>query len=89
METSNVLTDVTSGEYYKELKEKNPNLISLTFNTDGVNIYKSKRKSSLWPIQMVINELPKAERYKRENMILAGIWYGPDPDLYKAKHFLK
>ena len=75
-----LISDIKSGVKYKELKAKYRNLISLTFNTDGVKIFKSRKKSSLWPIQMVINELPKSERYKRENMILIGLWYGNDPD---------
>lgn len=72
--------DVTSGEYYKSLKQKIPDLLSFTFNTDGVNIFKSKKKSSLWPLLMVVNEVPKEHRFKRENMIVAGLWYGTDPD---------
>ncbi len=72
--------DVTSGDYYKSIKQKIPDLLSLTFNTDGVEIFKSKRKSSLWPLLMVVNEIPKEHRFKRENMIVAGLWYGGDPD---------
>ena len=31
-------------------------------NTDGVAVFKSSKKS-LWPIWLVINELPPNERY--------------------------
>lgn len=72
--------DITSGEYYKSIKQKYPDLLSLTFKTDGVRIFKSKKKSSLWPLQMVVNEIPKTERFRRENIIVSGLWYGPDPD---------
>lgn len=55
--------DITSGKYYKLVKEKYPDLLSLTFNTDGVRTFKSKKASSFWPIQFVVNELPKQERF--------------------------
>lgn len=29
---------------------------------------------------MVINELPAKERFKRQNIILAGVWHGVEPD---------
>lgn len=29
---------------------------------------------------MVVNEVPKEHRFKRENMIVSGLWYGGDPD---------
>lgn len=59
---------------------QNPHNISLTWYTDGVPVYKSS-KISMWPIYLVINELPFKMRMKRENMILATIWYGPQkPD---------
>ena len=31
---------------------------------------------SIWPLYLVINELPYHVLYKRENMILAGLWFG-------------
>lgn len=77
---STTYDDVTSGKYYKSIKKNVPDLLSLTFNTDGVKIFKSRKKSSLWPLLMVVNEIPKEHRFKRENMILAGLWYGSDPD---------
>ena len=33
-------------------------------------------KFSLWPLYFAINELPCPQRFQRENMILAGLWYG-------------
>lgn len=72
--------DVTSGEYYKSIKKNVPDLLSFTFNTDGVRMFKSKKKSSLWPLLMVVNEVPKEHRFKRENMIVGALWYGADPD---------
>lgn len=72
--------DVTCGKYYKSVKQKIPDLLSLTFNTDGVKIFNSRKKSSLWPLLMVVNEVPKEHRFKRENMVVGGLWYGNDPD---------
>ena len=53
----------------------NQNNITLTWNTDGVPLYKSS-KLSIWPFFLVINELPYLQRFKRENMNLAGLWFG-------------
>lgn len=78
---SNEITDVFDGELYKSLRRKLGNipLITLTLNTDGVRVYKSKTKASLWPIQMFINEVTPAKRFKTDNIILSGIWFGKDP----------
>lgn len=43
-------------------EKNNPHNISVTANTDGVALIKSS-KISIWPIYMVINELPPKERY--------------------------
>ena len=40
----------------------NPANVSLLVNTDGVSIFRSS-KCSLWPIWLVINELPPSQRY--------------------------
>ena len=53
------------------------NNISFIFNTDGVPIFKSS-KMSLWPIFLMINELPFKERKFRKNMLLCGLWFGPN-----------
>ena len=39
--------------------------ISFTINTDGVNKYSSSRAGHLWPVYIMINELPKEHRFKR------------------------
>ena len=54
----------------------NSNNITLTWNTDGVPLFKSS-KTSIWPFYFIINELPYSQRFKRDNMILAGLWFGP------------
>ncbi|KAK3910293.1 Acetyl-coenzyme A carboxylase carboxyl transferase subunit alpha [Frankliniella fusca] len=47
--------------------------ITLTWNTDGVQIFKSNTYS-LWPVYMVVNELPPEKRFLSENLLIAGLW---------------
>ncbi|KAJ8671106.1 hypothetical protein QAD02_002365 [Eretmocerus hayati] len=54
----------------------NPDNLSFMWNTDGFPLFKSS-KISIWPFFLVINELPYHLRYKKENMLLAGLWFGP------------
>ncbi|KAG4065775.1 hypothetical protein HA402_012453 [Bradysia odoriphaga] len=79
--TSNCISDIFDGELYKSLRRKigNVPLITLTLNTDGVRVFKSKKKASLWPIQVFINEVSPMKRFKTDNIILSGIWFGSDP----------
>ena len=51
------------------------NNLSLTWNVDGVPLFKSS-KFSLWPFYLVVNELPIKLRAIKENVILAGLWFG-------------
>lgn len=75
------LEDIYDGAIYKnEIKNgflSNKSNISFTWNTDGVPLFKSS-KFSIWPLYLVINELPYEERFKKENVIIAGIWFGPE-----------
>lgn len=75
------IADIFDGELYKSLRAKvGPvPLVTLTLNTDGVRVFKSKRKASLWPIQWIINEVPPHKRFKLDNILLSGIWFGSDP----------
>ena len=77
------IEDVYDSEMYQKLSEDGgplssdmENNISFIFNTDGVPIFKSS-KMSLWPIFLMINELPFKERKFRKNMLLCGLWFGP------------
>ena len=51
------------------------NNISLTWNVDGLPLFKYS-KFSLWPIYLIVNELPYKLRTLKENMIIAGLWFG-------------
>lgn len=73
------IEDIYDGRIYKDLINRGILLnefdITLTLNTDGANPFRSS-KTSLWPVYLMINELPFTERIRPENMIVAGIWYG-------------
>ena len=76
----NRFEDIYDGSLYKNLCENNGILsfqenISFTLNTDGAPVFKSS-KTSIWPIYLIINELPYKQRMNKENMILASLWYG-------------
>lgn len=78
----NNINDVFDGKVFGKMAttvKSNEKLVTLTINTDGVAVFKSRRKSSLWPLQMFINELSAKIRFKSENMIMTGIWYGAEP----------
>lgn len=68
-----IITDIIDGAIYKKL-QTHERKITLTLNTDGVQIVKSKSKS-LWPIQATVNELPPEERFLSKNILLLGLWY--------------
>jgi len=51
------------------------NNISLTWNVDGLPLFKSS-KFSLWPMYLIVNELPYKLRILKENMIISGLWFG-------------
>ena len=73
--------DVISGKMYTKLKAKynTEKWITLQWNTDGIQVFKSS-KISVWPIQVMINELSYNDR--RENILLVGLWYSTTkPDM--------
>ena len=79
--TNNDLGDIYDGALYRKHWEsgflKDYRNISFVYNTDGAPIFKSS-KYSLWPLFLAINELPYSQRFSRNNMLLAGVWFGPD-----------
>lgn len=67
-------SDVMNGSVYKKLRAEGiigNNDLSIQWNTDGVNIFNTS-SSSIWPIQVAINELPC--RVRNDNNLLCGIW---------------
>ncbi|CAC5411693.1 unnamed protein product [Mytilus coruscus] len=87
--TEMLLSKTTDGATYKDISDgylnqlysendgplSQPENISFTFNTDGAPVFQSS-KVSVWPLFMVINELPYKLRMMKENTILAGLWFG-------------
>ena len=77
-ERSNV-EDIYDGLLYKKLSSEgilsSPDNVSFIMKTDGVPVFKSS-KVSIWPLYLVINELPYGTRMANENMIFAGLWFG-------------
>ena len=64
--------DIYSGkEYRRHSFLMRPYNISLTLNTDGLAIFKSS-KNSLWPVWLVINELPPTARYDGHVLCCSG-----------------
>lgn len=69
-------SDVINGSRYKKLRHDgiiNKNDISIQFNTDGVKLFNRGVKSSIWPIQVLVNELPFVIR--NNNVLLCGLWF--------------
>ena len=81
--TVTAIEDIYDGKTYKRLLSKGLNdkhNISLTLNTDGIPVFKSS-KFSLWPLYFVVNELSPLKRQRKENIIFAGLWFGPEKPL--------
>ena len=56
---------------------------------DGAPLIKSK-SFSIWPLMCFLVELPPQERYKFDNILLTGLWYGkskPNVPVF-PKHFV-
>ena len=58
------------------------NHLALPLSTDGVPLFKLS-KVSLWPVYLVILNLPANIRTNYENVILCGIWVGPTKPVMK------
>ena len=65
-------------------RNERQNFVTATFNTDGSPVFKSS-KFSIWPIQLVINEMPF--RVRTSNPIVCGMWFSKDKP--KMNIFLK
>lgn len=83
-ENPNILNDIWDGDILKQLLEhsKDDILNSFCMNTDGASIHKSKN-TSIWPIQLYINNLRPEIRYKNDNILVVALYVGtsaPDMD---------
>ena len=76
----NEIKDISDGKKYRNFihslpPEKRNSYASLMLNSDGSPVYKSS-KATLWPVQMMVNEIPFKER--ASNTVVAGIWFGKE-----------
>ncbi|CAH1242572.1 Hypp6846 [Branchiostoma lanceolatum] len=86
------ICDVYQGRKYKELTEAGGFLedgknITFCFNTDGVAIYSTSRRGELWPVFIVINELPPELRFTKKYMVLCAFWWAIEKP--QMSNFLK
>ncbi|XP_037290638.2 uncharacterized protein LOC119185900 [Rhipicephalus microplus] len=75
------MTDIIDGTLYRALRREltSKNDITLTVNSDGSAVFKSS-KFSVWPVQVMVNELPVYMRQK--NVLVSALWYGQKhPDM--------
>ncbi|KAK6492328.1 hypothetical protein HHUSO_G4649 [Huso huso] len=87
------ICDIYDGECYRQISQpgkilSKPENFSYNFNCDGSSVFNSS-SFSIWPIQIMINELPPSERGK--HLILAGLWFGkghPNMDIFLG-HFVE
>ncbi len=76
------LEDAWDGSVLSELSAQNRffcsdhHHLALSLFTDGVPLYKSSGVS-IWPVYVVILNLPANVRMNASSMILCGIWNGP------------
>lgn len=76
-----ILQDVWDGSGLQPLTApgryfSNPHNMALSLSTDGVPLYKSSRVS-MWPVFLVVLNLPPHIRMNASNVILCGVWVGP------------
>ncbi|MGH0139841.1 UNVERIFIED_CONTAM: hypothetical protein FKN15_009962 [Acipenser sinensis] len=85
---TDVLSDIHDGVLYKRLlvdqgsQERPLDRLSLSFNCDGVPVFKSS-SLSIWPVLCSLNEVTPTERLK--NILMASLWFGkckPDMNVY-------
>ena len=76
-ETTAIISDIWNGKLIHELVERglfaNKSDISLSFHTDGVKLFKSRTAFHVWPLLLIINNLPPDQRFKKDNILLLGI----------------
>ena len=69
------VSDICNGIWYKNTKSIiEGRFFSLNINTDGVAVFNSSNRKSLWPILITINKLPQRMRFQKKNVLSAGYW---------------
>lgn len=75
-----LIRDIYDGKMYRDFKKSlnasdKYQYATVSFKTDGVPLFENST-SSIWPIYIMINEIPFNIRTKE--LVLAGIWVGAD-----------
>lgn len=83
---ANNIEDVYDGALYRQkfahggiLAE--PYNISVKLNTDGVAIFRSSQ-FGVWPLFLLVNELPPLMRTKNKYRVFGGLWFGEDKPFF-------
>lgn len=80
MESKNgKLRDVHDSELFPA--DERDMVLSVTICTDGVSIFKSSTKS-LWPIYVILNFLPPNIRFKKENILMVGLYFSESKPIF-------
>ena len=70
-------SDIEPGKFFSYREH-----LALSLFTDGVPLFKSST-ISLWPVYLIVNNLPPLIRMYSENVILCALWCGPGkPPVY-------
>lgn len=70
--TTNNVCDIMKGKFMESFESVNN--FSISFNTDGVSLFKSNLQKSFWPILITLNDLPPKLRYLKKNIVVAALW---------------
>ncbi|XP_055524982.1 uncharacterized protein LOC129718323 isoform X3 [Wyeomyia smithii] len=88
IETKNI-ADINRGTLAKSIKTLGNNaVITLSANEDGAAAYKSTNKKPVYPLFLVVNNLPPKIRFNKNNLILASLWFNsgkPNMALFHKK----
>jgi hypothetical protein len=92
-----MIFDVYDGDYWNQFKKEDedasfvskPKSLMFSLNVDWFNPTKTMQYS-IGAIYLVVNNLPRDQRFKRQNMILVGLMPGPkEPKTSEINHFLR
>ena len=84
---SDDVQDIYDGKGYKRHQHflNHPAHVSLSLNTDGVSLFRSS-KAEIWPVWIVVNELPKNKRYYYKCKL--NNWHPPPTHTHTHTHTL-
>lgn len=88
-QSEGTVTDTLNGKVCMDLghiSNISQQSLSLVLNTDGIAPFKSN-VITMWPVILMIANLPPVQRALPKNLILAGLWFGKEKP--NMGHFLK